>query len=114
MIVSMIPHLVKSKDLSLAELARRAGLTNRTVVKLYYADFTSIHVNVLDKLCKALDASPGDLLVYVPGDESNRPAVLGEQDTQPYNVHPLNKRFWRTTVVHPSELPITKSAIEME
>lgn len=88
-IISRIPDIVREKQMSLAELSRRTELTYRTVVKLYYADFTSIHIDVLDRLCAALGATPGDLLAYAPGSAGGRPKVNRNAFKQ---THPLNKR----------------------
>lgn len=88
MIISRIPQLVQNSNLSLAELSRRSGLSHKTVVKLYYADFTCIHIDALDRLCEALNASPGDLFKHTPGNRSSRPVL----EALPERTHPMNKR----------------------
>lgn len=100
MIVSYIPQLMKDRKITLAELSRRCGLSRKTVVKLYYADFTQIHIDVLDRLCEALDATPGDIFKYVKGARKPKPVL---QDL-PENTHPLNKRIKQVEVADLKEV----------
>jgi DNA-binding Xre family transcriptional regulator len=88
MIINKLPQLMETKGLTISELSRQAQTTIRTIVKLYYADFTSIHINVLDKLCTVLEAQPNDLFVHVPGNHSTKPYL----ETIPSNIHPNNIR----------------------
>lgn len=89
MIISRIPKLMQDNNITMAELSRRTGLAPKTVVKLYYADFTRITIDVLDRLCEALHATPGDIFEYIPGRRSEKPALdyLPKQ-----RLHPLNRR----------------------
>lgn len=98
MIISHLPQIVRDKNLSLAELSRRTGLTPKTIVKLYYADFTQIHILALDKLCEILETSPGEIFQYKPGDTLPYP-VLAEQ---PSRTHPRNKRALRAAYTTPT------------
>ncbi|MGD9643959.1 MAG: helix-turn-helix domain-containing protein [Elusimicrobiales bacterium] len=88
----MLPQLVSERGIPLAELSRRTGLTYKTVIKLYYSDFTSLRVDTLDKLCQALEAQPGDFLKYEPGPATEKPAP--GVPTPP--LHPRNKRAKRS------------------
>lgn len=99
MIISKIPQLAQEKGLTISELGRRMKSTHRTVVKLYYADFTSIHISVLDSLCDALGAQPGDLFIYVPGKPSHKPSL----ETVPEHTHPRNMRVGQANIIAPEK-----------
>lgn len=77
-IISKIPKVVSDRNMSLAELSRQTGLSFRTIIKLYYADFTSLHIEVLDRLCATLCVAPGDLLTFVP---ASTPGLLSKYPT---------------------------------
>ncbi|MDD4721885.1 MAG: helix-turn-helix transcriptional regulator [Acidaminococcaceae bacterium] len=75
MIISKIPSVVAGKGLNIAELTRRTGLNKKTVIKLMYADFKSISVDTLDRLCSVLNVNTEDLLKYTSGTASIYPAL---------------------------------------
>jgi putative transcriptional regulator len=54
------------KPVSVRGLADRTGLTHSALVKLVNNQSRMISFETLNKLCKALDCTPGDLLVYTP------------------------------------------------
>jgi len=96
MIISKIPSVVAGKGISLAELTRRTGLNKKTVIKLMYADFKSISVDTLDKLCSVLKVNTGDLLEYVSGDVSVYPAL----ERLPEKYRKDNKRIKHVQIAH--------------
>ena len=55
---------------TITALAERTGLAYNTAHALYTGRTTRIDHETLNRLCAALDAQPGDLLVYVPHDTS--------------------------------------------
>lgn len=65
MIVNNLSIVMGKKRISIAELARLAGLKYSTVDNLYHDKTKSIGFETLDKLCYALECTPNDLLTYV-------------------------------------------------
>lgn len=61
--------ILGAKRLKQADLIRATGLAKATVTDLYYDRARRIDFATLEKLCKALNCQPGDLLVYVPDKE---------------------------------------------
>lgn len=103
MIINKLPQLAEAKGLSISELSRQMQSTPRTVVKLYYADFTSIHISTLDRLCTVLEAQPGDLFTHVPGNCSNKPFL----EAIPEHTHPRNVRIEQANIIEAEK--VTKS-----
>ena len=65
MIVNKIGDLARQRDLNVQELARKAGVAYGTAHGLYTGSSKRIDLDVLDKMCVALEAQPGDLFVRV-------------------------------------------------
>ena len=60
------------KRLRISDLARLTGLAPETISKYYHdKGVTAVEMETLNRLCKALNCQPGDLLVYVPDEEEN-------------------------------------------
>lgn len=72
MIVNRLSTILGERRMSVAELARRAGLTYSVAHGMYSGETQRYDAPVLDKLCQALGVQVGDLLVYVPDEESDR------------------------------------------
>lgn len=51
------------------ELQEKSGVNKNTLYAIYNNANTRIDLNVLDRICNALDCTPGDLLAYKPGVE---------------------------------------------
>jgi putative transcriptional regulator len=56
----------QSKGLSQNQLAETIGHTLHSVKRMEHGRFKSIPIETLDKLCKSLDCSVSDILVYIP------------------------------------------------
>ncbi|AFZ60830.1 helix-turn-helix domain-containing protein [Anabaena cylindrica FACHB-243] len=56
----------QNKGFSQNQLADMIGHTSHSVKRIENGRFKSIPVDTLDKLCKALECSVGDILVYTP------------------------------------------------
>lgn len=61
--------IMGEKRLKMTDVARATGLARSTVWGLYHDRVQRVEYPVLDKLCRALNCQPGDLLVYVPDGE---------------------------------------------
>lgn len=64
MIQIKLQEVRQSKGLSQSQLAELIGHTTSSIKRIENQRFKSIPVETLDKLCKALDCSVGDILVY--------------------------------------------------
>lgn len=89
MIISRIADLVSDRSLTLSQLSRLTGISYKTIVKLYYADFSSIHIDTLDSLCTTLGTTPGEIFQHVPSKTSPQCPVVY---TKPKTARKDNKR----------------------
>lgn len=69
-IVNLDMMLAKRKMTSL-ELANRVGMTPANLSILKTGKARAVRVDTLNKLCRALDCQPGDLLEYRPAPEDD-------------------------------------------
>lgn len=61
--VMLAKRKVKSKDLAAA-----IGITEQNLSLLKQGKVKGMRLATLDAICRHLDCTPGDVLVYVPGD----------------------------------------------
>ncbi|MDL2281370.1 helix-turn-helix transcriptional regulator [Selenomonadales bacterium OttesenSCG-928-I06] len=54
-------------NLKKQDVIKMAGISNATMAKLNTNEYVSLEV--IDKLCNALDCQPGDIMEYVPDKE---------------------------------------------
>lgn len=54
------------------KLAEKAGIRSATVNLYYNECVKQVSLDVLNKLCKALDCTAGDLLEYVPDERDKQ------------------------------------------
>lgn len=52
-----------------ADLVRETGLHRMTITDMFYDRKGRYTPDMLDRLCKALDCQPGDLLEYIPDEK---------------------------------------------
>ncbi|MGI1691572.1 helix-turn-helix domain-containing protein [Thermoanaerobacter uzonensis] len=57
------------KRMRMTDLAKASGVSRVTIHRLYKGDVTGVEMETLNRLCKALECQPGDLMVYVPDKE---------------------------------------------
>lgn len=65
MIVVRIDVMLAKRKMSVTELAEKVGITISNLSILKNDKARAVRLETLDKLCKALDCQPGDLLEYV-------------------------------------------------
>ncbi len=65
MIVFNIDVMLAKKKMSVTELSDKVGITIANMSILKNGKAKAIKVETLDKICKALDCQPGDILEYV-------------------------------------------------
>ena len=58
-----IKHLMDSKGLSQNILAKTTGLTINTIRAYYHSDIKRIDLDVLSRLCKALNCNVEDIVI---------------------------------------------------
>ncbi len=62
-------RLLGERKLRASEVARKTGINKNTLSSLYNEKVSGIRFGTLEKLCKFLDCSIGDLIEYVPDEE---------------------------------------------
>lgn len=69
-IIVNLDVMMAKRKMSLNELAAKVDLTlaNLSVLKNNHAK--AVRFSTLEAICKALDCQPGDILEYVPGEET--------------------------------------------
>ncbi len=65
MIMVRIDVMLAKRKMSVTELAEKVGITISNLSILKNDKARAVRLETLDKLCKALDCQPGDLLEYV-------------------------------------------------
>ena len=70
MIVVNLDVMLAKRKMTLSELSDKVGLTlaNLSILKTNKAK--AVRFSTLDAICAALDCQPGDILEFVPGDET--------------------------------------------
>ena len=63
-----IQQKLSEKGMSRYELAKRIGVTYPTITSIYNGESTSIKFDILEAICKELDCSLEDILIF---DNSN-------------------------------------------
>lgn len=59
-----IQHKLKEKGISRYELAKRIGVTYPTITSIYKGESTSIKFEILEAICKELNCSLDEILVF--------------------------------------------------
>jgi len=68
-IIFKLDDVIKEKKFSKNKLCVNAGLRFETVQGFYKGTISRIDINVLSRICKALDCSISDLIEYKTNDE---------------------------------------------
>ena len=71
MIVVNLDVMMARRKMSLGELAQKVDITMANLSILKTGKARAVRVDTLNKLCRALDCQPGDLLEYRPGPEDD-------------------------------------------
>lgn len=61
-----------SRGLSQNKLAQMVSMTLQNIQKIEYGKTKGLQYDSLNKLCKALNCQPGDLLLYEPDDDTQK------------------------------------------
>ncbi len=66
-----IDVMLAKRKMSVTELTEHVGITMANVSILKNGKAKAIRFETMDKICKALDCQPGDILEYVPDEEND-------------------------------------------
>jgi putative transcriptional regulator len=69
-IVVKLDELLHQRRMSLTELAEKVDITLANLSILKTGKARAVRFSTLNAICAALECQPGDLLRFVPGDES--------------------------------------------
>ena len=61
--------MLAKRKMSVTELSERVGITMANISILKNGKAKAIRIDTLDKICRALNCQPGDILAYVPEEE---------------------------------------------
>jgi putative transcriptional regulator len=65
MVRFIIDRLMFEKNrMKVPELQKKCGVNKNTLYAIYNNTCTRVDLSVLNRICKALDCQPGDLMVY--------------------------------------------------
>ena len=64
-IIVNIDVMLAKRKMSVTELSERVGITMANISVLKNGKAKAIRIETLDKICKALECQPGDILEYV-------------------------------------------------
>ena len=65
MIIVNVDVMLAKRKMSVTELSERVGITMANISILKNGKAKAIRIETLDKICKALECQPGDVLEYV-------------------------------------------------
>ena len=68
-IIINIDVMLAKRKMSVTELSEKVGITMANISILKNGKAKAIKVDKLNKICRALDCQPGDILEYVPSDD---------------------------------------------
>lgn len=66
MILIRIDVMLAKRKMSVTELSERVGITMANISILKNGKAKAIKLDTMDKICRALDCQPGDILEWVP------------------------------------------------
>ncbi|MCI9527498.1 MAG: helix-turn-helix transcriptional regulator [Lachnospiraceae bacterium] len=70
-IIINIDVMLAKRKMSVTELSERVGITMANISVLKNGKAKAIKVDTLDKICRALDCQPGDILEWREEDEKD-------------------------------------------
>ena len=68
-IIINIDVMLAKRKMSVTELSEKVGITMANISILKNGKAKAIKGDTLNKICRALDCQPGDILEYVPSDD---------------------------------------------
>ena len=65
-IIINLDVMLAKRKMSVTELSERVGITMANISILKNGKAKAIKLDTMDKICRALDCQPGDILEWVP------------------------------------------------
>ena len=69
-IIINIDVMLTKRKMSVTELSEKVGITMANISILKNGKAKAVKLSTLDSICKALQCQPGDILEYVPDEET--------------------------------------------
>ena len=69
-IIINIDVMLAKRKMSVTELSEKVGITMANISILKNGKAKAVKLSTLDSICKALQCQPGDILEYVPVEET--------------------------------------------
>lgn len=70
-IIINVDVMLAKRKMSVTELSEKVGITMANISILKNGKAKAIKLDTLNKICKALDCQPGDILEYAPWEEES-------------------------------------------
>ena len=70
MIIVNLDVMMARRKMSSGELAEKIGITQANLSVLKTGKAKAVRFSTLEAICKAMDCQPGDILEYVPDEET--------------------------------------------
>lgn len=70
MIITRLDRVLADRKMALNDLAEQAGITIANMSNLKTGKVKAVRFSTLNAICRILECQPGDILEYVPGDDS--------------------------------------------
>ena len=78
MIIINIDVMLAKRKMSVTELSERVGITLANISILKNGKAKAIKIETLNRICKALNCQPGDILEWKEdGEKASKPALWG-------------------------------------
>lgn len=77
-IIINIDVMLAKRKMSVTQLADRVGITMANISILKNGKAKAVKLDTLNKICRALDCQPGDLLEYQPDEENGECSTTHE------------------------------------
>ena len=71
MIKINLPVLLAQRGIKVADLDRQIDVSRSTLYRMYNNDVIKVDLDALDKLCKLLNCTPGDIILYEDDDQTD-------------------------------------------
>ena len=69
-IIINIDVMLAKRKMSVTELSEKVGITMANISILKNGKAKAVKLSTLDSICKALQCQPGDILEYVPDEDT--------------------------------------------
>ena len=66
-----LPVLLAERGIKVADVDRQIDISRSTLYRMYNNDVIKVDLDALDKLCKLLNCTPGDLILYEDDDQTD-------------------------------------------